>query len=52
MVGIAQVGYMEGIGTGLGQNARVIFVMELKVQKLPCFARGMCFGIFGGLRVE
>ena len=36
---------MECIGTGLGQNTRVVFVMELKVQKLPCFARGMCFAV-------
>ena len=37
---------MEGIGTGLGQNARVVFVLELKVQKLPCFARKMVFLCF------
>ena len=43
---------MEGIGTGLGQNARVVFVMELKVQKLPCFARRRCFCVLEGLRVQ
>lgn len=37
---IVQVGYMEGVGTGLGQNALGVCEMELKVQKLPCFARG------------
>ena len=36
---------MEGVGTGLGQNARGVCEMELKVQKLPCFARGMCFDV-------
>ena len=45
MAGIAQVGYMEGIGTGLGQNARVVFAMELKVQKLP-FLQEECVFVF------
>ena len=50
MVGIVQVGYMEGVGTGLGQNARVVFAMELQVQKLPCFASFWCFDVQECLR--
>ena len=40
---------MEGIGTDLGQNARVVCEMEVKMQKLPYFARGMCFCVLEGL---
>ena len=43
---------MEGVWTGLGPNARVVCEIELKVQKLPCFARGMCFDVQECLRDE
>ena len=46
---LVQVVYMEGVGTVLGQNARVVCEMELKVQKLPYFVRGMRFCVLGGL---
>ena len=35
---------MEYIGRGLGQNARMVCVMEVKLQGVPCFASFWCFG--------
>ena len=35
---------------GLGPNARVVFVLEIKMQKLLCFACFWCFGVQGCLR--
>ena len=41
---------MEGIGTGLGQNARVVCEMEVKLQRVPCFASFWCFDVQECLR--
>ena len=43
---------MEGIGTGLGQNALGVCEMEVKLQGLPCFARKCDFCVQGCLRDE
>ena len=41
---------MECIGTGLGQNARVVCEMEVKLQRMPCFASFWCFDVQECLR--
>ena len=43
------MGYMECVGRGLGQNARVVCEIEVQLQKLPYFARRWCFGVLEGL---
>ena len=37
---------MECVGTDCKQNARVVFVLEIKMQKLPCFASFWCSRVF------
>ena len=39
---------MECVGTGLGQNARVDFDLEVILQGLPCFGKKLVFWCFGG----
>ena len=43
---------MEGVWTGLGQNARANCVMEVKMQMLPCFANGRGFWAMGCFRAQ
>ena len=50
MVRIAWIGYMECIGTSLGQNARATCEMEVELQGVHCFASFWCFDVQECLR--
>ena len=43
---------MECVGTDCKQNTRVDFVLEIKMQNSPCFARKCDFCVQGCLRDE
>ena len=52
MVGIAWIGYMEGVWTSLRKNARGVFAMEVELQGVPCFANGRWFCVLAGFRTQ
>ena len=48
MAWTVQVGCIECVWSGLGQNARVEIVMEVNLQNLPYFCKNLVFWCFGG----